>query len=89
MEGLKFYWGLGPQFRATPYTAQMRRDIAPNAVETKTGVDVDLGLDAVVGAQYKFKKLPLAVYADIVPFVEFVDFLYFHPMGGIGARYVF
>jgi hypothetical protein len=89
VEGLKLYWGLGPQLRFRPYTVNLRSRNFPFDRSTAAGVDLDLGIDAVFGADYKFKKLPLAVFANIVPYTEIVDRFYIFPMGGIGARFTF
>lgn len=89
VEGLKFYWGLGPQFRFRPYTVDVRDNLFPSIKTSRAGIDIDLGLDLVFGAEYKFKNLPLAVFADITPFTEFVDRFYVYPMGGVGGRFTF
>jgi hypothetical protein len=89
LEGLRWYWGIGPQFRARPYTVGYNDPKNFYNYSTKNGVDIALGIDGVLGAEYKFKKLPIAVYADIVPFTEFVSRFWIYPTGGIGARYTF
>jgi len=90
LDGMQIYWGLGPQIRFRPYSVNLSRWAFPSwTTTTKTGVDLDLGLDLVFGAEYKFKNLPLAVFADITPFTEFVDRFYVYPMGGVGGRFVF
>lgn len=89
LEGFKLYWGIGPQLRFRPYTVNLRDRDFPFNRKSAAGADLDLGIDAVFGADYKFKKLPLAVYADIVPYTEIVDRFYIFPMGGIGARFTF
>jgi hypothetical protein len=89
LEGFKIFWGLGPQFRFRTYTATVHNRFFPFENTSRNGVDIDLGLDVTVGADYKFKKLPLAVFANVTPFFEFVDRFYVFPMGGVGARYTF
>jgi hypothetical protein len=89
LEGLKLYWGLGPQLRFRPYSVNLRSRSILFERSSASGIDLDLGIDGVFGAEYKFKKIPLAVFADIVPFTEFVDRFYVYPMGGIGARFTF
>ncbi|HSZ24175.1 MAG TPA: hypothetical protein VK766_00570 [Cytophagaceae bacterium] len=89
LEGLRWYWGVGPQLRARSYTIGYNDPKIFYGYYTKTGVDVSVGIDGVLGAEYKFKNLPIAVYADIVPYTSFASRFWFYPTGGIGARYTF
>ena len=63
----------------------------PNWYTTTDRVtEIDVGVDGVIGLEYKFPKVPIAVFADFTLAME----LYpdpFIPWGqfGIGARYNF
>jgi hypothetical protein len=52
-----------------------------------TASDIDLGLDGVVGLEYKFKNAPFSVFGEANLFMEIVDRpLYFKGQGGLGLR---
>ncbi|HMH21304.1 MAG TPA: hypothetical protein VK563_05995 [Puia sp.] len=48
-----------------------------------------LGVDGVLGLDYKFSGAPIAVSLDIQPYIELVNHAYFDVWGGLGVRYTF
>jgi hypothetical protein len=48
-----------------------------------------LGVDGVLGLDYKINGAPIAVSLDIQPFFELLDHPYFDVWGGLGVKYTF
>lgn len=48
-----------------------------------------VGIDAVVGAEYKFKDAPFAVGLDLMPFFDFINFFPGFYSVGVTGRYIF
>lgn len=92
--GLEWYFGFGGQarFQSYRYTYQYKVAGDPRwyTEEGARVVDLDIGADAVIGLEYKFKNAPLSVFGDINLFMEILDnpFLFYF-QGGLGARYHF
>jgi hypothetical protein len=55
----------------------------------RTSSEAIFGMDAIAGVEYKFKKLPLSLSADMKPAVNFVQTPRFfsHNMMGVSARF--
>jgi hypothetical protein len=54
------------------------------------GVRVSIvGLDAIVGLEYKFKNAPLSMGIDVKPFIDLNNGSYIYADGGVSLRYVF
>ena len=89
--GLEWYFGAGGQLRSQSYRYDYRykRHGDPNwyYVHDENVKDIDLGADVVIGLEYIFDELPIALFADMTLFMEVVDdpFL-FWPQGGAGVR---
>ncbi len=49
---------------------------------------LSLGVDGILGLEYKFDGAPIAISADINPYIEFNHF-YFDVFGGLGVKYTF
>ncbi len=93
-EGLEWYLGLGAQMRWQTVDLAYRYKVAGDNdwyyVEGERVTGIDLGVDGVLGLEYKFKNAPLSLFMDGTLFMEVVDdpFL-FWPQFGFGARYRF
>jgi hypothetical protein len=91
---LDWYLGFGGQFRTQRYTYDFRykREGSPDWYYSKgeSVLDIDLGVDGVIGLEYMFKKVPLSIFGDVTLFMEVVDqpFLFWF-QGGLGVRYNF
>lgn len=48
-----------------------------------------LGLDAVLGLDYKINGAPIALSLDIQPYFELLNHAYFDVWGGLGIKYTF
>ncbi len=90
---LDWYYGAGVQMRYRSYLYNYRYKDAgdPSWKYTDTGweVDLDLGIDAVIGLEYRFEDLPIALFIDANLFTEVLnDPFLFDMQGGLGARYL-
>lgn len=55
-----------------------------------TGVRATIvGIDAIVGFEYKFKNAPITAGLDLKPFIDFSSGLYVYVDGGVSIRYAF
>lgn len=97
-EGLQWYLGFGPQVRIKRYDFQYRFKSfygpGPNDYNwlqaRDTANDLDLGLDGIIGLEYKFKGAPFSVFGEANLFMEVFDKpLFFKGQGGLGARFNF
>lgn len=91
---LDWYLGFGGQLRYQSYSFDYRYKVSgdPNwyYVNRERVSDLDLGVDGVVGLEYKFSKVPIAAFLDFTLSMEiFNDPFIFWGQGGIGARYNF
>ncbi len=92
--GLEWYYGFGGQLRHQSYRYAYRYKVKgdPNWYYADAGrvSDFDLGLDGVIGLEYRFKDAPFSVFADLNLFMEVINnpFL-FNFQGGIGGRFHF
>jgi hypothetical protein len=94
MEGttgrLNWYWGLGglAKIASVQYTYA---DPESSPTTRVTGVtDLDIGPEGVIGAEYTFEDIPVAVFAETSLMIEIVD----RPgaarmFAGLGVRYNF
>lgn len=48
-----------------------------------------VGIDAVVGAEYKFEDAPFTVGVDVMPFFDFINFFPGFYSIGVTGRYIF
>ncbi len=92
--GLEWYWGAGGQFRFQNYRYDYRyKPSGSNEWMYTTGrkvTDFDFGADGVIGLEYKFMDVPIAVFIDGTLFMEVVDDpFHFWLQGAVGARYLF
>jgi hypothetical protein len=80
--GLKWYVGPGAHFGV--YNEHWRRDD-----HIYDDGDFSLGLDGVLGLDYKINGAPINISLDINPFLEIVEHAYFDVWGGLGIRFTF
>ncbi|CAN5229627.1 hypothetical protein BH23BAC1_BH23BAC1_28950 [soil metagenome] len=97
-EGLQWYLGFGPQVRIKRHDFQYRfrsyYGPGPNDYNwlqgRDTASDLDVGLDGIIGLEYKFKGAPFSVFGETNLFMEILDRpFYFRGQGGLGARFNF
>ena len=50
---------------------------------------LSLGVDGVLGLDYKFNGAPIAISLDVQPFFELLSHPYIDVWGGLGVRYTF
>ncbi len=91
--GLDWYFGLGGQMRFHTITYYYDYTVPgdPFVYSAKDRyTNLDLGLDGVLGLEYRFKEVPISIFLDATLFMEvFDDPFVFWGMGGLGARYNF
>lgn len=92
--GLEWYFGFGGQARMQAYNYDYRYKVQgdPHWYYATGGrtVNFDLGLDGVIGLEYRFPEVPLDVFLDATLFMEIVDEpFYFWGQAAVGARYRF
>jgi hypothetical protein len=51
------------------------------------GGALSLGVDGVLGLEYKFDTAPIAISVDVQPYLELVNNVYVDAWGGIGLKY--
>lgn len=92
--GLEWYFGFGGQVRYQTFFFDYRYKLegSPDWFYATGGrvTDLDIGPDGVIGLEYIFHEVPLAVFLDATLFMEIVDapFIFWF-QGGIGGRYNF
>ena len=94
IKGLQWYFGFGGQFRFRnyhyTYTYKVPGDPNWHYGTSRRVTDIDLGVDGVIGLEYKFDKVPFSVFIDMTIFMEVVDNPFLPSVqGGIGGRYNF
>jgi len=81
-EGLKWYAGPGAHIGF--WSDRWKKDYP----DRQGGVAI--GIDGVVGLDYKFNKVPINIFVDWQPSFNFVGYNYFEAgWGGTGIRYTF
>lgn len=93
-EGLHWYYGIGAQFRFQSYDFDYRYKLDGDPdwyyARGERVTDIDLGVDGVLGLEYRFKTVPFSLFADITLFMEVLDDPFvFWTQGGAGVRYNF
>ncbi|MHB1279508.1 MAG: hypothetical protein ACYC1Q_14060 [Bacteroidia bacterium] len=94
LSGLQWYYGIGAQFRFQTYDFDYRYKLDGDPdwhyAKGERVTNIDLGVDGVLGLEYRFKTAPFSVFADVTLFMEVIDdpFL-FWSQGGLGVRYNF
>jgi hypothetical protein len=88
LDGLKWYFGFGGQFRYSHYYYDYWDQ---NSVyRTDKITDLGIGPDGVIGLEYTFNDVPISLALDAVLYMEIFDrpFL-FLGQGGLALRYNF
>ena len=80
-EGLKWYVGPGAHIGA------WNEDWTHKYPDRDGGMQI--GIDGVLGLDYKFNQAPINVSLDINPFFNIANYAYFDVWGGLGVRYTF
>ncbi|THU38444.1 hypothetical protein FAM09_17405 [Niastella caeni] len=80
--GLKWYVGPGAHFGV--YNERWHRN-----GEYYDDGDASLGVDGVLGLDYKINGAPIALSLDINPYVEFLNGAYVGVWGGLGIKFTF
>ncbi len=81
MDGLKWY--IGPGAHLAVWNTTWKEKYPGN---NPTG----LGIDGVLGLDYKFKGVPINISADWQPSFNFIGYNYFEGgWGGLAIRYTF
>ena|SRR5580658_6444144 len=81
VDGLRWYVGPGAHigtYNGTTYHGYYYNNGA-----------LSLGVDGILGLEYKFNGAPIAVSLDIQPYVELVNHPYVDVWGGLGVKYCF
>ncbi len=78
-------WVVGGGFHAAYYAAHIYD--APNNTQYPTSV-IPIGVDFIVGAEYVFKGIPLAIGLDGRPFYEFVNPGIYYFDAGVTVKYI-
>lgn len=93
-DGLDWYYGAGGQLRSYRYYYDYRYKPGPGpdwvVVYDERVAEVDLGVDGVLGMEYKFNNAPFNVFLDLTLFMEVIDNPFvFWPQVGLGGRFLF
>ncbi len=94
LSGLKWYFGFGGSLGFQKYSYDYRYKISGNPdwiyVNQENYTDLDLGVNGVLGLEYIFEDVPIALFLDATLYMELFDqpFL-FGSFGGLGVRYNF
>ena len=92
--GLVWYYGFGGQVRAQTYRFDYRYKLENDndwiLVSDERVTNIDLGLDGVIGLEYKMKDAPVSFFVDGTLYMELFDEPFvFWPQAGIGGRFRF
>ncbi len=85
---LQWYAGGGLQYRQRSFYADFW-DNNGYYYYQRRATDIDVGIDAIIGAEYTFDNAPISIFADVNLFMEVSDQFYPWFQGGIGARFNF
>ena len=96
--GLDWYYGIGAQLRWQTYRFDYRYKWDNGNgngddwiyVHDERVSETDIGVDGVIGLEYKFKDAPVSLFVDGTLFMEVADDPFvFWPQFGLGARFRF
>ncbi|MDH5604589.1 MAG: hypothetical protein OEY51_11645 [Cyclobacteriaceae bacterium] len=86
--GLQWYYGIGGQLGSRTIDFIYRYKGGPDLIARHR--DIDLGADGIIGLEYTFDQVPIALFLDVNLFMELADDpFFFWFQGGLGARYRF
>jgi len=73
LDGLKFYYGGGAHFTAETDHYYYRNN--DNGYVYRYGHDgIGIGIDGILGIEYKIPAIPFAISLDLKPFIEFSNY---------------
>jgi hypothetical protein len=89
-KGLYLYYGGGPHIAFYNGTEVYNSRFGRN-IKYHTDNDVGVGVNLILGLEYKLRTLPLAFSLDLKPFLEFGSggYLDFAPDPGFGLKFTF
>jgi hypothetical protein len=79
--GLKWY--VGPGVHVGAYNGTIYHD------HYYGSGDPSLGIDGILGVEYKFNGAPIALSLDVQPYLELLGHPYIDVWGGLGVKYTF
>jgi hypothetical protein len=79
--GLKWY--VGPGLHVGAYNGNVYHD------HYYASGDPSLGIDGILGVEYKFNVAPIALSVDVQPYLELLGHPYIDVWGGLGVKYTF
>lgn len=91
MEGkLNWYWGLGGVVKVAKLTYRFTDPASNPSTRSEVTSDIDVGPEGILGVEYTFEDIPLAVFGDASLMLEVAD----RPgaartFGALGVRYNF
>lgn len=93
LSGLNFYYGGGGHVAFNTYSRVYYRTYSDGRAYWwyKERSGFGLGIDGIVGLEYKFRGIPLAISLDLKPYIEFNtdDHVYWSPDPGLGIKVTF
>jgi hypothetical protein len=88
MGELDWYWGAGGMLKFANVDFRYRNENEEIVSTTRT--DIDFGPEGILGMEYTFEDIPLAIFGEFSLMIEFADRpLAFRGFSGVGARYIF
>lgn len=92
VRGLKWYYGPGAHvqlYQTSAYYISRRGPWAYDRVYTTSGIGI--GIDGVLGLEYKIQEIPFTLSLDIKPSIEFTSYRRVYPDfdAGLSLRYTF
>ena len=83
---LKFYYGAGAHIGALSSGVYQTFD---GVNETYNGSHILLGVDGVIGLEYRIPRAPIAISLDLNPRIELATGPFFDLAPGLGLKYTF
>jgi hypothetical protein len=89
--GFSFYYGAGPHVAFNTYHRVYYYDDRYGRWWYHSRGGFGLGIDGIVGLEYAFRQIPLALTVDLKPYIEFnTDHnIYWSPDPGLGIKVTF
>ncbi|HRG59279.1 MAG TPA: hypothetical protein PK323_10000 [Bacteroidia bacterium] len=91
-EGLNLYYGIGGHLNTGNYYGRkVYYRTYDNYVYVADRANYAIGIDGIIGIEYKFKPIPFAISADLKPFIETSPYRYTHISldPGLGIKFTF
>ena len=83
----QFFYGAGAHIGF--YNGGIYKVYYSNRTYTYTSSSVNLGIDGIIGLEWKVPTIPFTVSADIKPVIEILHPIYGFLQGGFSIRYTF